>query len=179
MVPVFAGQTIGELGEITLPDGSSGTALELKLCTGADGSGPVYPDHLYRLVHESLPERFDNYAATPPPEYEHDPALSLWTVGTPRVIVWLRDEWNHPVGHYREARLTLTRTSTGDEIVAPMPLVTSVPFSDTASGVALGDTWLDADGLVSLGIAVAPYDETDVPPCSSAACPAWKRQLRA
>ncbi len=164
MLPVSAGQVIGELAETALPDGGLGFALEFKLCGGADGSAPLYPDQLYRVVSESLAERFHNFAPTPGPDYEYDPALSLWTVGSPRVIVWLRDEWNHPMGQYAGARMTLTRAGTDETITRPVPQSGVVPFEDTASGVALGDTWLDASGSVALGVEAAPHDESDPTP---------------
>jgi phosphatidylserine/phosphatidylglycerophosphate/cardiolipin synthase-like enzyme len=171
MLPVSAGQTIGELAETALPDGGLGYALEFKLCCGADGAAPVYPDQLYRVVSESLAERFDNFAPAPGPDYEYDPALSLWTVGSPRVIVWLRDEWNHPMGQYAGARLTLTRAGTDQTIGKGMAASTVVPFEDTASGVALGDIWLDAAGSVGLGVEAAPHDESDTTPLLLAPVP--------
>lgn len=132
---VPAGSVIGKLGQITLDDGTTGLALDFALAVSTDGSGPVYPDAFYGRVAQGQGSGVFLHSA------DERGGLSVWAVGAPRSIVWLRDEWHRPLGETRGATATFTPSGAGPVTVrydvrpAPVP-ESALAFSGAWPGLA-------------------------------------------
>ena len=128
VLPVRAGDLIGEIGEIVLDGGGTATALDFKLALARDGRDSVYPDAFYLQAETAVgSELFLGELATP--AYERDPKLSVWAVSEQRVVVWCNDEWNQPLGQNRAADVTLIRDD-GARLTACLPPALRRPGAD-------------------------------------------------
>jgi hypothetical protein len=84
VLPVFVGEVIGELGQVTLDDGSTARALDFKLAMAGDGGGAMYPDAFYAEVLARAAHRLDHYNDLTSPDLERHDTLSVWSVCEPR-----------------------------------------------------------------------------------------------
>ncbi len=165
VLPVFVGEIVGELGEITLDDGSAARALDFKLAMNGEGGGAMYPDAFYADVLAKASHRLAHYNDLTSPDLERDPTLSVWSVCEPRVVVRCNDEWNHPLGQYRAAQLTLVRDD-GAQLAWSYP---QVPSGQEPIGAVALTTW--AAGHSTATLTVRPHDEPTGPPLLLSAIP--------
>ena len=144
MLPVLVGDVVGELGEITLDSGATGRALDFWLTMDPDGD-VLYPDAFYNEVLRKATERLLHYQAGTSPDLEYDLQLSLWSVSQHRIVLRCNDEWNHPLGQYRAADLTLTRDD-DTSLAWSYPVV---PAAQVTGAVALA-AWADGHATATL-----------------------------
>jgi phosphatidylserine/phosphatidylglycerophosphate/cardiolipin synthase-like enzyme len=157
VLPVRAGDQLGELGEIALDGGGNATALDFKLALAKDGRDPVYPDGFYKRADAFTADGLF-LGGLGGPFHERNPTLSLWAVTERRVIVWCRDEWNRLLGVHRPADVTLTRD---DGATLRMSFPQLNVGQEPLGGFALGD-W--AEGHATAGVEARPFGRPNAAP---------------
>lgn len=157
VLPVRAGDSIGEVGEITLDSGGTATALDFKLALARGGRGAVYPDAFYLQAETAVgSELFLGELGTP--TYERDLNLSVWAVAEQRVVVWCNDEWNLPLGQHRTADVSLTRDDSA-RLQLAFPQLS--PGQEPMGGFALSD-W--AEGHTTASVEARPLGQQTAEP---------------
>jgi phosphatidylserine/phosphatidylglycerophosphate/cardiolipin synthase-like enzyme len=164
VLPVRAGDALGELGEIALDGGGTGTALDFKLALAKDGRDPVYPDAFYKRA-EAFTGQGLFLGGLGGVFYERNETLSLWAVSERRVVVWCRDEWNLPLGLHRTADVTVTRD---DGNVLRMSFPQLGAGAEPLGGFALGDF---AEGHTTAGVEARPPGQPTGAPLLLSAVP--------
>ena len=152
VLPVRAGDALGEVGEVALDGGGTAIALDFKLAMGRNGRDAVYPDGFYLNAETTVGSTlFLGELGTP--AHERDPQRSVWSVCEPRVVVWCNDEWNEPLGLRRAADVTLTRED-GATLTLAFPQL--APGEEPIGGFALAD-W--AEGHTAAAVEARPLGE--------------------